>query len=209
MKSWPLFDLRIQTPDLELRLPTDTEIDGLARRSHGRILAPDQLFLSDWAFLPSPAYERGMIAWHWRSRAEWTPESWRLQLAAFPRDEPEAVGAIDVHATLFGVRAEVVTGSWLIDSVRGRGWGRQMRAGMLHLAFDHLGAEIARSSANVSNGPSLGVSRSLGYRDDGTKRSSFQSRAVDLQRVRLDAVDWVCPPGYSVTGLDGCRDMFG
>jgi RimJ/RimL family protein N-acetyltransferase len=210
MKSWPLFDLRVQTPDLVLRLPTDDELDRLATRAVGHVLTPETAaFLTPWAMLPSPAFERGLLAWNWRHRAAWTPQKWRLQLAVFPDGQRDPIGSIDLNATDFTVCRDVTTGSWLLDSARGRGWGRQIRMGMLHLAFDYLGAQIARSMANTENAASLGVSRSIGYRDDGTERVARDGHVVDLQRVRLDASEWWCPEGYSVAGLDRCRDMFG
>jgi RimJ/RimL family protein N-acetyltransferase len=210
VKSWPLFELRVQTPDLVLRLPTDEEIDALASRAVGHVLTPETVgFLDSWTQIPSPEFERSFVAWHWRCRADWSPQKWRLTLAVFLDGQRDAIGTIGLHATEFALCREVSTGSWLLDSARGRGWGRQMRMGILHLAFDHLGARIARSSAHVDNAASLGVSRSIGYREDGTKRTVSAGQSIDLLRLRLDAEEWWCPEGYSVTGLERCRDMFG
>lgn len=62
---------------------------------------------------------------------------------------------------------EVHTGSWLGRRYQGQGIGTQMRAAVLHLALDGLGAQRAVSAAFEDNPASLGVSRKLGYRDDG------------------------------------------
>jgi len=57
----------------------------------------------------------------------------------------------------------VSTGSWLGMRHQGKGFGTEMRAAILMLAFDHLGAKTARSSAFTDNPRSLAVSRRLGY----------------------------------------------
>jgi hypothetical protein len=36
MSQWPLFKLRLQTPRLELRLPSDSGLDALASPAPGR-----------------------------------------------------------------------------------------------------------------------------------------------------------------------------
>lgn len=48
-----------------------------------------------------------------------------------------------------------------------------MRQAMLVLAFDHLGALRAESSAVLGNARSYGVSRACGYVDNGTKISTL------------------------------------
>jgi hypothetical protein len=54
---------------------------------------------------------------------------------------------------------------------------------VLLFAFDHLGAEVARSSANTANPASLGVARRLGYRRDGTE--TVVRRGCRTEDVRL------------------------
>lgn len=57
-----------------------------------------------------------------------------------------------------------------------------MRQAMLVLAFDHLEAERAESSAAVGNGPSFGVSRACGYVEDGSRMSTLPGPVVLEQR---------------------------
>ena len=59
------------------------------------------------------------------------------------------------------------TGSWLGRRFQGRGLGKEMRAAVLGFAFDGLGAEVAETSAFLDNLPSNGVSRALGYEENG------------------------------------------
>ena len=53
----------------------------------------------------------------------------------------------------------------------GRGFGKEMRAAVLGFAFDGLGALSAETSAFLDNAASNGVTRSLGYEDNGISSS--------------------------------------
>jgi RimJ/RimL family protein N-acetyltransferase len=84
-----------------------------------------------------------------------------------------------------------------------------MRTAVLGLAFDHLGAAAAISSATVSNAASLGVSRRIGYAENGRSRIVDTSgEVVDLQNFLLTAAHW---PGadVEVTGLEPALPWFG
>ena len=63
---------------------------------------------------------------------------------------------IGVDFSTFGT---VTSFSWLVDDQRGRGLGHEMRAAILHLAFDGLGAKEASSDAFVDNHGSNAISR--------------------------------------------------
>lgn len=65
-----------------------------------------------------------------------------------------------------------------------------MRAAVLGLAFDGLGARYAVSDAFTGNAASLGVSRKLGYRDDGIARQVSRGEPAVLQRLRIDLATW-------------------
>lgn len=97
----------------------------------------------------------------------------------------ELVGAQSVGASAFATMRTVATGSWLGRDHQGRGLGRRMREAVLGFAFDHLGAEVATTSAFLDNARSLGVSRALGYRDDGVGRLAPFGVARDTQRFRM------------------------
>ena len=62
------------------------------------------------------------------------------------------------------------TGSWLARRFHGQGIGTRMRTAMCILAFDHLDFEEITSGAFADNPASLGVSRKVGYRDNGETR---------------------------------------
>jgi len=94
---------------------------------------------------------------------------------------------------------------------QGKGIGTEMRAAVLHLAFAGLGAEHARSDAFDDNPASLGVSRKLGYTDDGIDRLVVRGKPVVSQRLRLDRSTWEATHTVPVTigGLQPCLHMFG
>jgi len=109
------------------------------------------------------------------------------------------------------VLREVHTGSWLGRRYQGHGIGTQMRAAVLHLAFEGLGAQHAASGAFEHNAASLGVSRKLGYRDDGIERHVVRGHPAVLQRLRLTRADWQAARSVPVEirGLEPCLPFFG
>lgn len=60
-----------------------------------------------------------------------------------------------------------------------------MRIAVLLYAFDHLGAEVAESEAAGWNLSSRGVSRALGYGDNGVSRKMWAGISQEAQQVRL------------------------
>lgn len=207
---WPLFDLVIRSQRLELRLPTDDELVELAALARAGIHPPDEMpFAVPWSTEPSPAFERGFVAHHWLMRAGWSPEDWTLNLGTFL--DGRLVGSQGVSAQRFATFRTVHTGSWLGLPFQGLGYGREMRAAILAFAFDHLGALRADTSAFLENERSAGVSRSLGYVEDGIAQAAPQGTARDLQRFRMTVDAWRARPRepIEVTGLDASRDLFG
>nr|WP_202447248.1 GNAT family N-acetyltransferase [Streptomyces sp. SID5468] len=149
------------------------------------------------------------MQYHWRCWAEWRPESWELNLVAV-RDGV-VVGTQGVSGREFGVGREVSTGSWLGRAHHGQGLGTEMRAAVLYLAFTGLGAEHAVSGAYTDNAASLGVSRKLGYRDDGIERHVVRGKPAVLRRLRLTAERWREHHRVPVRieGLAECLPAFG
>lgn len=207
---WPLYDLRVRTPALELRLPTEPELAALCRVARAGIHDPAVMpFEVPWTDRPSPEFERGFVQFHWGQRARWSTERWSLELAVFRDGEP--MGFQGVGAERFPVLRDVYTGSWLGKPFQGRGYGKQMRAAVLELAFAGLGAVTARSSVWVGNAASIAVSRALGYRDNGVTLAAPRGEPLEHYQLRLTREAWqanrYCE--VEVVGLDSCRDMFG
>ena len=182
---WPLFGLTLTTPRLVLRPITDDDIPAAvaaASERHPRS-RPEPLQH------PLDGTARGGAGHRtWRSgtgaaAARATPEDWTLLLGIW--HEGQFIGCQDIGAKDFATLKTVSTGSWLKQSVQGRGLGKEMRAAVVLYAFDWLGAEVAESEAAAWNAASLGVSRSLGYELNGTTRTAWGSKVEDVQKVRL------------------------
>ncbi|MBT2381715.1 GNAT family N-acetyltransferase [Streptomyces sp. ISL-111] len=208
MSHWPLRGLRIRTPHLESRLPDEALLEELASVGAGGVHAPDRMpFLVPWT--DGDEVGRATYQHVLSTIAGWSAQEWHLSLAVL--HEGKVVGRQDVMGQEFGVRREVVTGSWLGLPHQGQGIGTEMRAAALHLAFEGLGARNAVSEARMDNAGSLGVSRRLGYEPDGLQVQVIRGEAVTLQRLRLDRAGWEKHRGVDVTveGLDACRADFG
>jgi RimJ/RimL family protein N-acetyltransferase len=124
--------------------------------------------------------------------------------------EGQVVGVQDINAEHFGTVRSVHTGSWLGRAHHGRGLGKEMRAAILHLAFEGLGALEAHSGAFFDNAPSLATSQSLGYKSNGETLAPRRDGADRLRNVRLDRATWLRRrrDDIEIVGLDGCLDMF-
>lgn len=203
--DWPLADLVLRTARLELRLPTDAELIALAERS------PEDLETDPaWPAPPDGNGRRGtaILQWYWRALGMWKAEAWRLPLAVWA--DGELVGFQELEAERFAVLRTVETSSWLVPEVRGRGIGKEMRAAVLALAFDRLGALVATSGAWETNAASLGVSRAVGYEDNGWHLHDDNGQPAVMRRVLLTSERWTPPsPAVSVEGLEPCRAWFG
>ena len=207
---WPLFDLRLRTGDLELRLPTDDDlIELIAVARAGIHPAYAMPFGVAWTDPTSPAFERSAYQFHVGQRASWRPESWSLPLGVWIAGE--AAGMQDISADRFAIHRTVNTGSWLGRPFQGRGTGKLMRQAVLSLAFDHLGAKVAESAAMVTNPPSKRVSLALGYESNGWTTLAPRGEAVDTERFRLTLEGWRARPRppVEVTGLEPCLELFG
>jgi RimJ/RimL family protein N-acetyltransferase len=208
--AWPLFGLRIRSERLVLRLPTDDDILALIDVAKAGIHPPDEMpFGVAWSVEPSPAFERGFLQHHWGVRGSWTPEAWMLNLLVELDGRP--IGSQSIGAKDFAIHRIVDTGSWLGRAFQGRGLGKEMRGAVLAFAFDGLGARVAESAAFLDNAASNGVSRSLGYEDNGIGALAPQGVSRESQRFRMTAEGWRSRPRppVEIEGLEACRALFG
>jgi RimJ/RimL family protein N-acetyltransferase len=207
---WPLFELRLRSERLVLRLPTDDDLVELIALAKAGIHPPDEMpFGIAWSTVPSPDFERGFVQHHWGQRGAWSPESWGLNLLI--EHDGVAIGSQSIHAQRFRVMRTVDTGSWLGRPYQGQGFGKEMRSAVLALAFDGLGARVAETSAFTDNDSSLGVSRALGYEPNGVGSLAPQGVARESLRFRMTAERWRSRPRPPVVieGLEACLEMFG
>lgn len=207
---WPLFDLRLRTERLEMRYPNDDDCTQLAALAAKGIHEPGWMpFSVPWTDIPSPRLEQQAMQHYWQVRGKWSPEDWSCQLVAV--HEGEIIGVQDFSGKDFATLRGVSSGSWLGKAHHGRGFGKEQRAAMLHLAFEGLGALRAESSAREDNGPSLGVSRALGYEEDGDYFDAIRKDRVRMVRLKLTRERWEDHRKYDVeiSGLEPCLAMFG
>lgn len=207
---WPLFDLRVRTPRLELRYPDDELLVALLQVAKGGIHDPAVMpFSTPWTRTPADDFDTQFLRHHWGVRAATSNDAWALPLVVL--DGATVVGVQDVAATKFPTTRRFETGSWLGLAHQGRGIGTEMRAAALHLAFAGLGAELATTSAWHDNQVSQQVTRKLGYAEDGWTILDREGRAERLLRSRLTRGDWARGQrdDIAIEGLDGCRRALG
>jgi RimJ/RimL family protein N-acetyltransferase len=193
-----------------LRWPTLGDLDALAGLAAAGVHDPDvQPFAAAWTDAPADDRGRATLQYHWSRWGSWKPSDWTLEFAVV-RDGA-VVGTQGIGARDFAVLREVSTGSWLGRSFQGQGIGTEMRAAVLHLAFQGLGAQYAVSAAFEDNAASLAVSRKLGYRDDGVERHLVRGRPAVTRRLRLTRSDWQATRAVPVDigGLEPCLPQFG
>ena len=210
--DWPLFELRLVTEHLVLRMPGDADLPGLAALATEGIHDPASMpFDQEWTDQPSPQLERGLYQWNWRIRGTLSPAAWVLGFMVERRDDGEVLGVQDLLATDFPVRRTVETSSWLGRSHQRQGYGTEMRSAVLALAFEGLGAEWAETSAWSDNVASIGVTRALGYRDDGVSVGTRRGRVAQHLRFRLSRSEWFVATRTEVTidGLAGAQRLLG
>jgi RimJ/RimL family protein N-acetyltransferase len=205
--EWPFSDLRITSGEVVLRGVTDADLESLLS------VLPDDLELNPANerfehLAPEADRRRQVVAEIWKHRGTWSPGSWCLDLAV--EVDGRVAGLQALEGDDFALLRTVDSFSWLATGVRGRGLATVMRAGVLSLAFDHLGAEAAVSSAVLDNAPSLAVSRRLGYADNGLSRIITPGGPATLQHFRLTRDAWAAGGRTArVEGFERCRPWFG
>ena len=141
---WPLRGIRLTTPDLELRPATEDDLPALVD------ILPDDLELDPsatrYARLDELANRRAiLVQGYWQAMGGWSSGSWVLPFVV--RREGVPVGMQALEGPDYATARTVDSWSWLHMSARGLGLGKQMRTAVLELAFRHLGAAAAVSSA--------------------------------------------------------------
>jgi RimJ/RimL family protein N-acetyltransferase len=205
----PLDGLRLTTPRLELRLGTREELVALAHVAEDGIHPPDEMpFGVAWSDgIGSPGFVDGFVAFHEDELDAWTPAEWHLNLLVWAGDA--LVGTQSLRATRFSQDRVVATGSWLGARFQRRGYGTEMRAAVLQLAFRDLGAIAAESGWIEGNTSSARVSEKLGYREVGVGDIAPRGIPVRHHDVRLVRDDWRCPFEVEVSGLAPALPLFG
>lgn len=206
----PPFALRVRAGNLSLRVLADEDLPEYAALIRRPIFAdPESPAVFEWYRAEPDLRVRDSLQFQWRQRSELRPEQWTLPLGVWAGGR--LIGSQDLGAERFAERRTVTSGSWLTLDAHGRGFGTLMRQAMLVLAFDHLGAERAESSAAIGNHASFGVSRACGYVDNGVHLSTLRGPVVEEQRFLLTPDRFRRPTApVEVEGVtDALRELLG
>ena len=211
LDGWPLFGLRITTPRLELRYVDDNDAMALMDlAATGGVHPPDFMpFSIPWTRFDPPKLQQQGMQHYWRSRAETSPARWALPFAVLL--DGEIVGTQSVMGNDFAVTRWVETGSWIGLPHQGKGIGKEMRAAVPHLAFDAMDAQFATTGAFHDNKASLGVTRSLGYQENGFTVADREGVPGKQLRFVMVRADWEPRrrDDIEVVGFDECRALLG
>ena len=207
----PLYHLRLRTPRLELRLPREDELPAFARIAergiHPREVMPFTVAWTD--AVGTPGFAEGFAAFHLDARATWTPESWRLELGVWRGRDPIGFQGLAVETPPYAEHRRIVTGSWLGRTRQGHGYGTEMRAAALELAFGRLGGRTAVSAYAEGNDASRRVSEKLGYSVVGEEWLSPRGTPLRHVRVELPVESWAGELPVEIEGLHDCLPLFG
>jgi RimJ/RimL family protein N-acetyltransferase len=195
---YPQFGVTIAHAGLVLAPPTDVELFELAPTlaEPGGIVAPgDEAFVT-WptgTTDPDLAVDT-FLRHHWGLRTRPGPTRWHVPFTVLT--EGRAVGMGAVVSVAWSTERSVDTRSWIARADQGRGLGQRVRLMMLELAFVHLGAARATSTAAAANVASQRVSQRCGYREtargpghDGTVEVHYAVTPAAWRRRRLADVE--------------------
>ncbi len=207
---FPPLGLTIEAGPVVLRGISDEILPELCDLAVRGIHEPGAMpFFVPWTDAPRDRLARNTAAYHWRARAEFTPEAWGLHLAVF--HEGRLVGTQGFETSDYLVTRTGETGSWLGREFQGRGIGTAMRQAICAFAFDHLDAAAITSGAFVDNPASLAVSRKLGYRPNGIRRLKRREGELALNQALVLAPEDLVrgPHPLRVSGVDELRAFIG
>ena len=182
--------------ELVARLPDDVELDPSATAYEG----------ADTGTRRGTVVHQG----YWRGYGTWSPAAWRLDFVV--RRGGELLGRQELEGHDFTTLRTVDSSSWLVEAVRGQGIGKRMRRAVLALAFGPLGAREAITSAGHDNVASLGLSRAIGYTDNGVSTAVRGDRLDTMVHLRMTAADWEATRAGDdvvIEGFEPCRPYFG
>ncbi|CAN5435995.1 GNAT family protein [soil metagenome] len=206
---WPLWDIRVRTPRVELRPAHEPEIPALIDLISGGLHDPsDMPFLQPFTDMASPERERGTYQYVLSRWGNWSPDAWELPFAVVVDDV--IVGCQSIEATKFPIRRSVTSGSWLGRAYQGQGIGTEMRAAVLEFVFRGLGALRAETSAYVETIASRRVTEKLGYSPDGWSFETVRDERRRNLRFALERQDWAGRDDVVIEGLGAeALDQFG
>ncbi len=190
--AWPPYAFTVSCGDLSLRVVRDDDLPELIELVRDGVHEPERMpFSVPWTRTPPERLPAEYLRYHWSARHQVSPQDWQLHCAV--RLGGVLVGVQDLRGKDFPVTRAGQTGSWLGRRFHRRGIGTRMRQAVCAFGFDVLGAQELRSSAFVDNPASLGVSRKVGYVEDGTFVVDREGVGVTEHRLLLRPEVFVRP----------------
>lgn len=206
-----LYGLRLRTDRLELRWPDEDELVALGRLAQRGVHDPDVMpFVVPWTdHAGEPGFVDAFVGYHVGLRQRWRPEDWQLELGVWAAEELVGVQALVGRG--FAPGGELATGSWLGQDFQRRGYGTEMRAAILELAFHGLGAGAAVSKVLDGVEGSFRVAEKLGYVQEGEEWLEVRGERRLDRRMVLTRDRWTDRERISVriSGLEPCIPLFG
>lgn len=206
-----MYGLKLRTDRLELRWPTEDELVELAHLAETGVHDPGTMpFSVPWTDgIGTPGFVDGFVGYHMGVRDRWRPDDWSLDLGVWAADQPIGTQALVAHE-LTATRT-VSTGSWLALDHQRRGYGTEMRAAILDLAFHGLGALTAVTHVLDGVLASARVSEKLGYVEIGEKPVEVRGQPRTDRELQLTRDRWIDFERISVriSGLEPCLPLFG
>ena len=191
-------------------MPTDDDVVELLEVAKAGIHPPDEMpFGMAWTSVEGAAFDRGFMQHYWRARAAFSPEAWFLNFMVELDGRP--IGAQSIDAEGFPILRTVHTGILARPRTPGTRARQGDARGGARVRIRRARALVAETSAFLDNGPSNGVSRALGYEENGFGSLAPQGVPRVTQQFRMTAEGWRARPRppLAIEGLDGIRDMFG
>lgn len=180
-----LTDLRLRTPRLELRLGSERELRELGELFRDGTYPDEMESVTNAVFfdgVKQPDWVENFVAHHNSWLDQSSPAAWRFNFLVFV--DGNVIASQGLQSRSAGC---IFTNSLMGRRYQGRGYGTEMRAGVLSLAFEVLGARCAISDAWVGNAPSLAISWKLGYLRVGTEIHHPRGDPVEHEVMRLEA----------------------
>jgi RimJ/RimL family protein N-acetyltransferase len=201
----PIWQIRLRTPRLELRLPTVDELEELYRVAEAGIHPPEAMpFGVAWT---DDLQHDTFIDFHKSWWREWSPTKWECNYVTFL--DGRAIGTQGIGAADFPRGQVVHTGSWLGAPFQNKGYGTEQRAAVLEFAFRRLAARAAVSGALIDNIASQRVSKKLGYRLTGVSEYAPRGVAIPHYEYELGRDEWRCPFRVEIEGAEEALALFG
>lgn len=206
-----LYGLRIRTPRVELRIPTNSDIKLLHRVARGGVHDTSVMPFEDgWTDRAEPDFGRNMQAELRQGRNSLGRAQWNVPFIVRARDTGgTAIGVQWLHAT--DVPGQVETSMWLAQRVQGKGYGREMTAAALGFAFDHLRIDEAVAGAFAFNEAARSVARAFGFTETPGDALVNRGEPAEYVRLTLDAATYRAlaePVPVQVSGFDRVQAMF-